>query len=185
MITPNVLTWFRMILACICPFILLINRTYMSDIWVMALFAVAGFTDWFDGYLARKQSMVTKMGKVIDPIADKILILGLMIVFSKIGLYHWWWIALIIVREISVTATRFYCLSRGIVLPAEWAGKLKMTVQIASVSLSLFLLTAIDTGQTGFVLQFFSFFHWVGIVLANYFTIQSGVLFFKHLKLKS
>lgn len=185
MLTPNRLTWFRVVIAVVCPFFLVINRTYQGDVWVILLFTIASITDWLDGYLARKKSMVTGTGKIIDPIADKILILGLMVTFSYLNLYSFWWISLIVIREILVTATRLYCFWKGIVIPAEWAGKLKLGVQMTSVYLTLFLLTALDLSQTGSFLRFFVRVHWIGIILANYFTVKSGALFFKHLKLRS
>ena len=184
MITPNRLSWFRVAIALVCPFILLSQRHVWGDIICMFLFAVASITDWLDGYLARKYSMVSWIGKVLDPIADKILILGTMISFCLLGLYSFWWILLIIIREISVTGTRFYCLKKGIVIPAEWAGKVKLGVQIVSISFTFFWLTAQDVSLTGFPLTVFAVLHWAGIVLANYFTVSSGIIFFKHLKLK-
>lgn len=185
MITPNQLTYFRILIAFLCPLLLLLNRSAAMDYGVMFLFAVACATDWWDGYLARKYSMVTKAGKILDPIADKVLILGLMLVFVYLGLYSFGWIFFILVREIAVTSTRLVRLQTGKVIPAEWAGKIKVGFQIISVSFSLILLAYLDvhSGETGSL--FFSvlnFAHYAAIFLANFFTVTSGFLFFKRLR---
>ncbi len=185
MITPNRLTYLRIILAFFCPLLLLLNRSVATDYWVMFFFTVACITDWWDGYLARKYSMVTGIGKLLDPIADKALILGLMLVFVSLGLYSFAWIFFILVREVAVTCTRLIRLQKGKVIPAEWAGKVKVGFQITSVSISLILLTYLDAhSEEPIVSDFFTALHLVhygAIFLANFFTIISGFLFFKRL----
>lgn len=185
MITPNRLTYLRFVLSFLCPILLLFDRSFASDLWVIFLFILACVTDWWDGYLARKHSLVTGTGKILDPIADKTLILGLMLVFVNLGLYSFGWIFFILVREISVTTTRLVRLKKGMVIPAEWAGKVKVGFQIASVSASLLLLSFLDayseTRIPGFFV-FLNFLNYLAIFLANVFTITSGFLFFKHLR---
>lgn len=184
MITPNRLTYFRFFLALLCPILLLLNRNLATDFWVMLLFTIACMTDWWDGYLARKYSMVTGIGKILDPIADKVLILGFMLVFVYVGLYSTGWIFFIIVREISVTVTRLIRLKKGKVIPAEWAGKVKVGFQIASVSTSLILLTFLDAYSDSRIPDFYlflNFSHYLMILIANIVTIISGFLFFKRL----
>ncbi len=184
MITPNRLTYFRIVLAFFCPFLLLLNRSVAMDYWVMFFFTLACVTDWWDGYLARKYSMVTGVGKLLDPIADKVLILGLMLVFVYLGLYSFVWIFFILVREVAVTCTRLIRLQKGKVIPAEWVGKVKVGFQITSVSISLIVLTYLDAHSEEPLPDFFSllnFAHYGAIFLANFFTITSGFLFFKRL----
>ena len=183
MITPNQLTYFRIVLAFFCPLLLLLNRSIAADYWVMFFFTIACVTDWWDGYLARKHSMVTGAGKVLDPIADKALILGLMFVFVYLGLYSFAWIFFIIVREVAVTYTRLIRLKNGKVIPAEWAGKIKVGFQITSVSISLILLTYLDTteGNASIFFSALNFANYAALFLANFFTISSGFLFFKRL----
>ncbi len=184
MITPNQLTLFRVVIAFVSPVLLLLNRSLSCDLWVVFLFTIACITDWWDGYLARKQSMITGTGKIMDPIADKILILGLMTVFVKLGLYSFGWIFFILIREVSVTAIRLIRFRKGKAIPAEWAGKMKLGFQIASVYLTFFLLIFYDAhnGQDlSDSVMYFNLFHYLGIVLANIFTVLSGFLFFKRL----
>lgn len=184
MITPNRLTYLRFFLAFLCPFLLLLNRSLITDLWVILFFVIACITDWWDGHLARKYSMITGTGKILDPIADKILILGLMIVFVYLGLYSAEWIFFILIREISVTVTRLIRLKKGKVIPAEWAGKVKVGFQITSVSASLLLLSFLDIYTDKRIPDFYlflNFLHYFMIILANIFTITSGFLFFKRL----
>ena len=182
MITPNHLTYLRIVMAFFCPILLLTNPSLSTDFWVMFLFTFACITDWWDGHLARKHGLITGMGKILDPIADKVLILGLMLVFVYLGLYSFAWIFFIIVREVSVTLTRLIRLKQGKVIPAEWAGKVKVGFQISSVSISLLLLTYLDfPGGNKDFFSVFNVFNQIGLLLANVFTISSGFLFFKRL----
>lgn len=184
MITPNQLTYLRFFLALLCPILLILTRNPISDILVLFFFILACVTDWWDGYLARKYSMETGTGKTLDPIADKILILGLISVFMYLGLYSFWWIFFILAREISVTATRLIRLRKGQIIPAEWAGKVKIGFQIGSVCASLLLLTFLDFYIDKRIPDFYlflNFLNYLGILLANIFTIGSGFLFFKRL----
>lgn len=182
MITPNRLTYFRIVLAFLCPILVLSARNAVSDVLVMFLFTAACVTDWWDGHLARKYSLITKIGKILDPIADKMLILGLMLSFVSLGLYSFAWIFFILVREVLVTTVRLIRLLRGQVIPAEWAGKLKIGFQIGSIYSSLLLLFVLDLHfKTEIPRLVFNAIHYLGILLANVFTITSGLLFFKRL----
>jgi CDP-diacylglycerol--glycerol-3-phosphate 3-phosphatidyltransferase len=101
------------------------------------IFAVAVITDRFDGALARNYGMVTELGALADPIADKALIGAALIGLSMLGDLPWWVTMLILVREVGVTVLRFAVLRRG-VIPATWGGKLKTLVQ--AVAIGLFVL---------------------------------------------
>ncbi|MGO1316148.1 MAG: CDP-diacylglycerol--glycerol-3-phosphate 3-phosphatidyltransferase [Cellulomonadaceae bacterium] len=97
--------------------------------WVAAgLFAVAAGTDKLDGYLARKHNLITDLGKLLDPIADKLLVGTALVGLSIIGELWWWVTIVILVRELGITVLRFLML-RYVVLPASRGGKLKTMVQ--------------------------------------------------------
>jgi CDP-diacylglycerol---glycerol-3-phosphate 3-phosphatidyltransferase len=184
-VTPNQLTIFRIVLALICPVLIIGYRSFWIDVTVSVAFTVASLTDYWDGYLARKYGLSTNFGKIADPIADKIMILGLMFAFVAQGLYSIEWVIPIAVREIAVTAIRIVRLRRGQVLPAEWAGKMKVGFQILSIAATLFFLMAFDSGlfyaPEPIVLFVFQTFHYVGILLALITTVASGVIFFYRL----
>lgn len=182
MITPNRLTFFRLILGLGLPALLFWKRSFPSEWIVFFGFTVACITDWWDGYLARKKAMSTSTGKIADPIADKILILGMLITFCLFKLYSFWWIVLIVLREVVVTSVRFVYLSRGKTLAAEWAGKIKVGFQIASIYFSLVLLMLIDSRVfSAEVITVWRILHYLAIFLANVTTVISGVLFFRGL----
>ncbi len=102
----------------------------------LAAFGVASVTDLFDGILARSRGLVTDFGKIADPIADKALTGAALITLTVLGELPWWVTALIMVREIGVTALRFAVLRRG-VIAASTGGKLKTVLQIAAICLYL------------------------------------------------
>lgn len=106
--------------------------------WVAAvLFAVAAGTDRLDGYLARRLDQVTDWGKLMDPIADKLLIGGALVVLSLLGDIPWWVTVVVLARELGITAMRMAVL-RYVVIPASPGGKLKTVLQ--SVGIGLFVL---------------------------------------------
>lgn len=101
------------------------------------IFAFASITDLVDGYIARKSKQVTKLGTLLDPIADKLLVIAALIIFVDMELIPAWITIIITVREIMVTWLRVVALTEDIIIPAETGGKLKMTAQTISI---LFLL---------------------------------------------
>jgi CDP-diacylglycerol--glycerol-3-phosphate 3-phosphatidyltransferase/cardiolipin synthase len=100
------------------------------------IFALAAATDRLDGYLARRLGLVTDLGKLLDPIADKALIGTALVGLSLLGDLSWWVTAAILVREIGITIMRFFLL-RYLVLPASRGGKIKTVLQALAVGLFL------------------------------------------------
>lgn len=99
------------------------------DYWATALFAVAMATDWFDGWLARRSGRSSAMGSLLDPVADKVLVLAVLIVLVDRGVFPGWMVAAIVAREFLVTGLRLAALERGVVLGARELGKLKTGTQ--------------------------------------------------------
>ena len=106
-----------------------------------AIFVLAASTDRVDGYLARKNDTVTNLGKILDPIADKVLIGTALVLLSVLGDVWWWVTVLILVRELGITVMRFFIL-RYAVMPASRGGKLKTVLQ--SIAISIYLLPLDD-----------------------------------------
>ena len=98
-----------------------------------AIFGIASFTDWLDGYLARRRGQVTALGQFIDPFADKLLTIAAFISLVQMGLAPAWMVAIIIGREFAVTALRSIAHARGAAMPASSLGKLKMVSQIVAI----------------------------------------------------
>jgi CDP-diacylglycerol---glycerol-3-phosphate 3-phosphatidyltransferase len=99
------------------------------EYWATALFAVAMATDWVDGWLARRSGSSSAMGSLLDPVADKILVLSVLIVLLGEGVFTGWVVAAIVAREFLVSGLRLAALERGVVLGARDLGKLKTWTQ--------------------------------------------------------
>ena len=98
-----------------------------------AIFGIASFTDWADGYLARRRKQVTPFGQVIDPLADKLLTSAALISLVQMELAPAWMVAVIIGREFAVTALRSLAYSRGVAMAASPLGKFKMMAQVVAI----------------------------------------------------
>ena len=135
----NVLTVLRIALVPFFAWALLADggHTTTGRLIATALFVVAAATDRLDGWLARRSGQVTDLGKMLDPIADKVLIGTALVLLSWLGDLPWWVTVIILVRELGITAMRFFLL-RYVVLPASRGGKLKTVLQ--SVAIGLYLL---------------------------------------------
>ena len=166
---PNLFTVVRILLAPVFIWMLLAaNGPEDSLRWVAAvLFVIAIATDGIDGMIARRHNLVTDLGKILDPIADKILTGSALVCLSILGELPWWVTIVILVREIGITVFRFVML-RDRVIPASRGGKLKTVAQ--SVSISLALLP--------FWLVFGEWVHWLNtatMTIALVLTVVSGL----------
>jgi CDP-diacylglycerol--glycerol-3-phosphate 3-phosphatidyltransferase len=136
---PNVLTLVRILLVPVLV-VALLDKTSDGDVLAAVVFALASFTDAIDGYIARSRNAITTFGKLMDPVADKLLIVAAL--FSLVSLHRLApWIAMVIVaREFAVTVTRMAAAPTGVVIASNWWGKIKTIVQVATI----FFLIAID-----------------------------------------
>jgi CDP-diacylglycerol--glycerol-3-phosphate 3-phosphatidyltransferase len=166
---PNLLSMSR-ILAVPVFIVLMLNPTPLRALAAGVVFSLASATDWLDGYLARKWGQVTKMGKLLDPIADKILIMAALVVLVEIlpETVPSWIAILIIGREFAVTGLRAIAASDGVVIPAETVGKYKVGAQITAV-LSL-LLNQYSSQEWMKQLGWIAL--WVAMILAVYSAVQ-------------
>jgi CDP-diacylglycerol--glycerol-3-phosphate 3-phosphatidyltransferase len=136
---PNQLTLARLVLSIVLFFLLEFDKFLIG----MIVFLVAAGTDWVDGYWARKYGQVTKLGRVLDPFVDKIIICGAFIYLATIensGVAAWMAV-MVVGRELLVTALRSFLEGEGADFSAVMSGKLKMVLQCVAVALSMFALT--------------------------------------------
>jgi CDP-diacylglycerol--glycerol-3-phosphate 3-phosphatidyltransferase len=138
----NALTLLRLLLVPVFVVMLFANGGHSSGwrVAAFATFAVACITDLVDGDLARSRGLVTDVGKVADPIADKALTGAALIGLSVLGDLPWWVTAIILVREIGVTVLRFVVIRHG-VIPASRGGKVKTLLQNIAIGLYILPLT--------------------------------------------
>jgi len=136
---PNSLTVTRIFLVPLLVVVLLTKfegRQILgvpNEIVGAAIFALASLTDWADGYLARRRKQITPLGQMIDPLADKLLILAALISLVQMDLAPAWMVAVILGREFAITALRSLAYARGIAVPASPLGKIKMVAQVVAI----------------------------------------------------
>jgi CDP-diacylglycerol---glycerol-3-phosphate 3-phosphatidyltransferase len=129
---PNALTLLR-ILAVPVVVVALLGESPNGDALAAAVFALAAATDGLDGYFARSRNAITTFGKLMDPIADKLLIAAALISLVSLDRVAAWVAMVIIAREFAVTVMRAIAAERGVVISASWLGKAKTVLQIAAV----------------------------------------------------
>lgn len=178
-IIPNALTIARIILVPV--FIALMIMQHMRGsvsllIVSLVVFCIASYTDHLDGKLARRWQVVSDFGKLVDPIADKALMISAFVLLSLFQNLWWWFTAVVILREVAVTLLRMYLLRSGVVLPASKGGKIKTSLQILMVF--LWMLAGICypfNTQVGVVIMYLA----IAVLIAAFVaTVLSGLVYF-------
>ncbi len=169
--TPNLLTILRILLIPIF-IIIYLEPTSGRSLAAALVFAFAAITDWLDGYLARSRGQITKLGKLLDPIADKLLtITGLILLVGhqKIAV---WIVILLISREIAITGLRAIAASSGTIIQADFLGKQKMLFLTAAI-----MLLILDYNGLGTALI------WTALIFSLFSGIQYFIKFWKKIVL--
>ena len=174
---PNKLTLTRILMIPLFVAVFFIDGIPFNYVFSAGIFALAAFTDFLDGHIARKYNLVTNLGKFLDPIADKVLVSTALIVmlvtmpngdlimpfYASIG------VAIVLARELAVSGFRMVAASKGAVLAADWSGKIKTFVQDISI---IVLLVGVEINSTPY-----SIVNLIGLILfgiAVVLTIISG-----------
>jgi CDP-diacylglycerol--glycerol-3-phosphate 3-phosphatidyltransferase len=167
---PNSITMVRIAVMPVL-FLLVLSPGRIFSFIIAILFIAASVTDFLDGYIARRYNIVTKMGKLLDPIADKLLISTAMIMMIPIGRIPAWIVAVIIMRDIFVDGLRSIASSEGLIIQARTLGKQKTLCQIIAVSALLihYPIFWIDAHVVGTVILYIS------LIL----TVWSGVDYYR------
>ena len=129
---PNILTLSRIAAVPVVVFLLLFESK-QSCFWAAAVFTVASMTDWLDGYLARKWGIVTILGKFLDPLADKLIVMAALIMLIPLDRVPAWAVLVILARELIVSGIRSIASSEGIVIAASDLGKYKTIFQMIAI----------------------------------------------------
>ncbi len=178
---PNQLTWMRLILTTVM-FVFVSLEWYLVG---MVLFIVAASTDWLDGYFARRYNLVTTLGRILDPFADKVIICGTFILLAAVPTFNGFaaghygylpaWMAVVVVgRELLVTALRSFLEQQGSDFSASMSGKVKMVLQCLAAGTGLFYLSTLSDTVTSAP----AWLHWMlllSIWSAVIVTIYSGI----------
>lgn len=137
--TPNKLTIARMIIAPVFLAVILWDSLPHRFLLSMIIFIAASVTDAIDGKMARKNNQVTNFGKLLDPIADKVLTTAALLAFMKLGLCNIWIVMIVLTREFTIASIRMIAASNGVVIPANIWGKLKTVSQMVFTGFIMFL----------------------------------------------
>lgn len=165
----NIITVVRILLAPLFVWLLLVDNGQMGvERWLAAaLFVIAIATDSLDGILARSRNLITNVGIILDPIADKVLIGGALVSLSILGELWWWVTIVILLRELGITVYRFVAL-RDRVIPASRGGKAKTMAQAIAISLALLPLWI-------WLGEWVHWVNWVAMAIAFVLTVYSGL----------
>lgn len=140
---PNKLTLARMCL--IPPFVCLMLYPINGGKWLaLVIFIVASLTDFLDGRIARKYNLITNFGKLMDPLADKLLVCSALICLVELRLIPSWMVMIIVAREFIISGLRQVAADNGIVIAASWWGKFKTTFQMIMIILMIVNLPALQ-----------------------------------------
>jgi CDP-diacylglycerol--glycerol-3-phosphate 3-phosphatidyltransferase len=178
---PNTLAFIRLLLAPVM-FFLLVNRdcsllNHIHYTWLdfiaAFIFVVASATDFFDGYIARTFDQITTLGKILDPLADKMLTLAGFLGLMMLDRANEWAVFLIITRELFITGLRVSAVSQGLDIAASWMGKIKTVVQMIAIG---FLLMEWE-GATLLL--------WIAVALTLYSGYEYVRDFFKNTPIKA
>ena len=134
--TANKLTMLRVLLIPV--FLIVLYAGFPYHMWVaLAIFILASLTDFVDGYIARHRNMVTDFGKLMDPLADKVLVMSALLWFTECGRFPAWVLLIVILREFAVTGLRLIAVEHGRVIAAGWSGKIKTASTMVCICLML------------------------------------------------
>jgi len=133
---PNILTMFRIVMIPVVMY-LLQEGTPVMNYWAGWVYTAATITDALDGYLARKRGLVSVVGKFLDPLADKLLVMATLVLMVGMGRVPAWMVVVILARELSISMLRMIASSEGVVIAAGEGGKAKTALQMVAV---LFLM---------------------------------------------
>lgn len=131
---PNVLTLLR-IAAIPLVLVLMAEGTRDANFWAALLYAAAAVTDAIDGWLARRQGLVSVLGKFLDPLADKLFVVAVLVFMVQLGHVPAWAVIVVVARELAITTLRIIAMTEGVVIAAQRGGKDKTALQMVAVLL--------------------------------------------------
>ena len=129
---PNLLTFLRILLIPVVLW-LLAEGTPRANFWAAVVYGVTAITDFLDGWLARRQNLISVLGKFLDPLADKLLVMAVLVFMVDLGRVPFWAVIIIIGRELSITSLRVIAMTEGVLIAAGQGGKDKTALQMVAL----------------------------------------------------
>jgi CDP-diacylglycerol--glycerol-3-phosphate 3-phosphatidyltransferase len=172
---PNGITAVRFVLAATLAYLLMLEQTAWTGFISWLVFTVAAVSDWIDGYFARRYQSETVLGKLMDPLADKVLVATALIMLIPLGRLPAWVALVILCRELIITGLRGIAASSGIVVKASGMGKFKSIIQYIGLGTLIFPINLLPL----------PFLHRLGLMIVYFsviLTIWSGFDYFRKLK---
>lgn len=184
---PNKLTMLRMVLVPFFVFFALADFIPHHNLIAGLIFGAASYTDHLDGKIARRDNLITNFGKLMDPLADKIMVMSALICFVAESYTNVWFVLLIMIREFAVTSIRLIAVESGKVIPANNWGKAKTVSQIAAICVVFILQYVLELHELGVITlaaydAVSAVFYWIGFAfmgIATLLAVISGVIYAK------
>lgn len=182
---PNKLTMLRILLVPFFVFFTLADFIPHHLLIALAIFGAASYTDHLDGKIARRDGLITNFGKLMDPLADKIMVMSALLCFVATGFTNVWFVLLIMIREFAVTAVRLIAVENGTVIAANNLGKAKTVSQIVAICVIFAMRYVLELNALGILSEpsGVSFAMLAGIVgfllmaVATVFSVWSGIVY--------
>lgn len=181
----NKLTVLRIFLVPVFLLFIAVRDIPYGTLIATAVFIIAALTDKLDGYIAKSRNQITRFGKFMDPLADKLLVTAALISLVDYHIVPGWAAIIILAREFAVTGLRSLAAAEGVVIAASWWGKIKTVVQIIAIIFALIQVNlsaqqdiAILVGKGSVLTNFFSIMTSVSLYLAVLVTLISGYDYF-------
>lgn len=170
---PNLLSLGRILLVPLLV-VALLTKFEGKEYVALGLFLVAALTDFLDGYLARRRQQVTRLGQLLDPAADKILMSAAFISLVEMGTVPSWMVVVIIAREFAVSALRSIAAADNHIIAAGWSGKVKTTVHIVAISVCIIHERLVDLGKPADLTWLVPVVLWAAVAIS----VMSGLEYF-------
>jgi len=185
---PNILSISRVLLTPVFLYFLLFSNYHHAKLLSVLIFTIASVTDAFDGQIARKYGMVTRVGVFLDPLADKVLVLSTFFSFVILGDVHLWMVLIISLRDIIITILRMLMEAKGVTMITSKAGKVKTFLQIIIINVVLLsiLLKAYGYNDYSDVFTKYKIIYAL-MLITTLVTVYTGFhyFYFNHKKLKT
>lgn len=175
---PNQLTILRILITPIFIFLFL-KKTTFEQLSASAIFLIASFTDWYDGWYARRFGVISRWGQFMDPLADKIVVISALVTFAILGYIFWWMVWIIIIRDVIITFNRIYALYNNKPIITHSVAKWKTATQMLTIFGILIFINFRNfyySYPLPYTAQYFDFIG-ISMIIVTFLTVLSGIIY--------